>query len=185
MLRAAIIACLLTISQSAFAVSAIKITAESITHDNAELRNADILVNLKATTTIAVKAEHVQYQTIEARNANIYLDYRGSPTLAFDTDLKQNTDKAWAKAQMHCLLPKNLSQDTWNCNEGKFTAERINLPFALQVTPQAKGFVANINLQSANFSDEAGLHAAEKLTGHLTVVARQEGDVLYFNSALN
>lgn len=185
MLRHAFSACLLALSSNAFAISVISITADTITHDETTLRQANILVDLRANTTVAVKAEHVQYQTIEARNANIYLDYRGSPTLAFDTDLKQNTDKAWAKVQMHCLLPKNLSQDTWNCNEGKFTAERINLPFALQVTPQTKGFVANINLQSANFSDEAGLHAAEKLTGHLTVVARQEGDALYFNSALN
>ncbi len=190
MLRAAIIACLLAISQCAFAISTISITADTITHDSAQLRNAEILVNLKANTTVAVKAEHVQYQTIEARNTNIYLDYRklnnqSQPTLTFDTDLKQNTDKAWAKAQMRCLLPKNLTKDIWNCNDGKFTAERINLPFALDVTPQAKGFVANLNLQSANFSDEAGLHAAEKLTGHLTVVAKQEGDTLHFNSALN
>lgn len=190
MLRIAIIACLLAISQSAFAISTISITAETITHDEATLRHANILVDLKANTTVAVKAEHVQYQTIEARNANIYLDYRklnhqNQPTLTFDTELKQNTDSAWAKAQMRCLLPKNLAQDTWNCNEGKFTAERINLPFALEVTPQPKGFVANINLQGANFSDEAGLHAAEKLTGHLTVVAKQEGDTMHFNSALN
>ncbi|MGB7816577.1 MAG: hypothetical protein WBL28_09540 [Methylotenera sp.] len=155
-----------------------------------QLRNAEILVNLKANTTVAVKAEHVQYQTIEARNTNIYLDYRrlnnqSQPTLIFDTDLKQNSDKAWAKAQIRCLLPKNFTKDIWNCSDGKFTAERVNLPFALDVTPQAKGFVANINLQSANFSDEAGLHAAEKLTGHLTVVAKQDGDTLRFNSALN
>ena len=190
MLRHAFSACLLALSSNAFAISVINITADTVTHDEATLRQANIFVDLEANTTVAVKAEHVQYQTIQARNVNIFLDYRrqnnqSQPTLIFDTDLKQNTDKAWAKGQMHCLLPKNLSQDTWNCNEGKFTAERINLPFALQVTSQTKGFVANINLQSANFSDEAGLHAAEKLTGHLTVVARQEGDVLYFNSALN
>lgn len=175
---------------NANALTSISITADSIANDSTQIRNAEILVNLKANTTVAVKAEHVQYQTIEARNTNILLDYRrlnnqNQPTLTFDTDLKQNTDKAWAKAQMHCLLPKKLLKDTWNCNEGKFTAERVNLPFALDVTPQAKGFVANINLQGANFSDEAGLHAAEKLTGHLTMVAKQDGDTLRFNSALN
>jgi hypothetical protein len=113
------------------------------------------------------------------------LNNQNAKSLTFDTDLKQNTDKAWAKAQMHCLLPNNLATETWDCSDGKFTAERINLPFSLSVLPQAKGFIANIKLQNANFSDEAGLHAAEKLTGHLTLVAKQDGDTLRFNSALN
>lgn len=190
MLRMAIIACLLAISQSAFAISAISITAETITHDEATLRHANILVNLKANTTIAMQAEHVQYQTIQARNANIYLDYRklnnqSQPALTFDTDIKQVTGPAWAKAQMHCLLPNNLLQGTWSCKDGKFVSPRINLPFALDVTPQPKGFVANLNLQGASFSDEAGLHAAEKLKGYFTIAATQDGDVLRFNSALN
>jgi hypothetical protein len=113
------------------------------------------------------------------------VDYRGLPLMVLDTELKQNTDKAWSKAQLRCLLPKNLAQDTWSCSDGKFSAERINMPFALDVTPQPKGFVANLNLRNASFSDEAGLHAAEKLTGYLTIVARQDGETLHFNSALN
>jgi len=190
MLRHAIFACLLAFSQGALAVGALKITAESITYNGAELRKAGLLLDLKANTTVLMKAEHVQYQTIEARNANIYLDYRklnhqSQPSLTFDTDLKQITDTAWAKAQMHCMLPKSLAHDTWSCKDGKFIAPRINLPFALEVTPQPKGFVANLNLQGASFSDEAGLHAAEKLKGYFTIAATQDGNVLRFNSALN
>lgn len=168
----------------------IAIQSERITHNDVELKGADIAVDLAAKTTYQIKAEHIQYQNIEARNANIFLGAsltgaRGSRSLIFDTDFKQNTDKAWAKAQMHCLLPANLATETWDCSDGKFTAQRINLPFSLSVLPQNKGFVANINLQNANFSDEAGLHAAEKLSGHLTLVAKQDGDTLNFNSALN
>ena len=168
----------------------IAIQSERITHDNAELKGADIVVDLAAKTTYTIKAEHIQYQNIQARNANIFLDMRSinnqsAKALTFDTDLKQNTDKAWSKAQMHCLLPNNLATETWECSDGKFTAEHINLPFSLSVLPQAKGFIANINLKNANFSDESGLHAAEKLSGHLTLVAHQDGDTLNFNSALN
>ena len=168
----------------------IAIKSERITHDNAELKGADIVVDLAAKTTYTIKAAHIQVQNLEARNANIFLDMRNLnnqniKSLTFDTDLKQNTDKAWAKAQMRCLLPSNLATEAWDCSDGKFTAQRINLPFSLSVLPQAKGFIANINLKNANFSDEAGLHAAEKLSGHLTVVAKQEGDTLNFNSALN
>ena len=190
MLRLAIFAGLLALAQNANALSTISISADAITNENATLRNANILVDLKANTTVAVKAEHIQYNNVEARNANIFLDYRNlnnqhQPTLTFDSDLKQNIDAHWAKMQMRCLLPFNLRAETWECNEAIFSAERMSLPFVLTVTPQPKGFVANLNLQGANFSDEAGLHAAEKLTGHLTVVAKQEGDTLHFNSALN
>ncbi len=168
----------------------ITLKSERITHDDAELKGTNIVVDLAAKTTYIIKAEHIQYQNLEARNANIFIDtrlsgQRGKKTLTFDADFKQNTDKAWVKAQMHCLLPNNLAVETWECSDGKFVAERINLPFSLSVLPQTKGFIANIKLQNANFSDEAGLHAAEKLAGHLTVVAKQDGDTLRFNSALN
>ena len=175
--------------QSASAISSMHITADSVTHDTATAQKLELVVDL-ASTTVTAKATHIQYQTIEARNANILLNYRvvnsqSQPSLTLNTDLKQNTDKSWAKAQARCLLPKNLVTETWDCSDGKFTAERINLPFNLSVLPQAKGFIANIQLQNANFSDEAGLHAAEKLNGHLTVVAKHDGDTLNFNSALN
>ena len=168
----------------------IAIQSERITHDNAELKGADIVVDLAAKTTYKIKAEHLQYQNVEARNANIFLDMRKldnqtTKSLTFDTDIKKNTDEAWVKAQLRCLLPSNLATETWDCSDGKFTAERINLPFSLSVLPQTKGFIANIKLLNANFSDEAGLHAAEKLSGNLTVVAKQDGDTLNFNSALN
>jgi hypothetical protein len=184
-MRKALFVSLLLIVQSAFALSSISITADNITHEDATLNNANIAIDLKANTTVVIKAKRIQYQSVQARNANIFVDYRGKPFFTMETELKQNTDKAWSKAQLHCLLPKNFSQDTWNCTDGKFSAERINMPFALEVTPQPKGFVANLNLRNANFSDEAGLHAAEKLTGYFTVVARQDGDTLHFNSALN
>ena len=178
----------------------IAIKSERITHDNVELKGADIVVDLAAKTTYTIKAAHIQFQHIEARNANIFLDMRSlnsqgmnnqrmmnqsAKTFTFDTDLKQNTDKTWAKAQMRCLLPDNLATETWDCSDGKFTAERINLPFSISILPATKGFIANINLKNANFSDEAGLHAAEKLSGHLTLVVNQDGDTLNFNSALN
>ena len=168
----------------------ITIKSERITHNDAVLKVADIVVDLAAKTTYTIKAEHISYQNFEAQNAHIFLDMPNQnnqrvKTLTFDANLKQTSDKAWAKAKMHCLLPKDLATQAWECDDGKLVAERINLPFSLSVLPQAKGFIANINLKNANFSDEAGLHAAEKLTGHLTVVAKLEGEALRFNAALN
>ena len=123
--------------QSALAISSMHITADSVTHDAATAQQLALVVDL-ARTTVTAKAAHIQYQTIEARNANILLDYRvinsqSQPSLTLNTELKQNIDKAWAKAQVRCLLPKNLVTETWDCSDGKFTAERINLPFSLSV----------------------------------------------------
>ncbi|MEQ1597908.1 MAG: hypothetical protein ABL880_00930 [Methylotenera sp.] len=156
MLRFVIFVCLLATYTNTFAVSQINIQIGALSNDTIEARNADIQLNLTSAPTIALKAE-----------------------------LKQPVDKVWSQAQLRCQLPTLLLQETWHCSDGKFSAARINLPFALDFTPQTKGFVANLNLRNASFSDEAGLHAAEKLTGYLTVVARQDGETLHFNSALN
>lgn len=156
MLRFVIFVCLLATYTNTFAVSQINIQIGALSNDTIEVRNADIQLNLTSAPTIALKAE-----------------------------LKQPVDKVWSQAQLRCQLPALLLQETWHCSDGKFSAARINLPFALDFTPQTKGFVANLNLRNASFSDEAGLHAAEKLTGYLTLVARQDGETLHFNSALN
>jgi hypothetical protein len=104
MLRAAIFVCLFSVSQAAFALTSISITADKITHENAVLNKANIAldltgsdiaivqaetleygkakldsahitVDLKANTTMLVKAKHISMDKYEAQNANIYLDY--------------------------------------------------------------------------------------------------------------
>ena len=105
MLRAAIYVCLLSLSQPAFALSGISITADKITYDDATLHKANIAldltgsdiavvqaetleygkarldkahitIDLKANTTMLVKASHIFLNKIEAQNPTIYLDYR-------------------------------------------------------------------------------------------------------------
>ena len=105
MLRAAIFVCLLSLSQPAFALSGITITADKITYDDATLHKANIAldltgsdiavvqaetleygkarlhkahitIDLKANTTMLVKANHIFLNKIEAQNSTIYLDYR-------------------------------------------------------------------------------------------------------------
>ena len=109
MLRAAIFVCLLSLSQTAFALSSITITADKITHENAALNKANIAldltgkdvaiiqaetleygkarldkahitVDLKANTTVLVKANHILADKFEAQNPTIYLDYRQKTT---------------------------------------------------------------------------------------------------------
>jgi hypothetical protein len=208
MLRAAIFVCLFSVSQAAFALTGISITADKITHENAvlnkanialdltgsdiaivqaetleygkaKLDNAHITVDLKANTTMLVKAKHILMDKYEAQNSNIYLDYAkktAQPTVTFFSDIKQTADKAWSSLQINCLIPKKATVEVWECPGGLFTAERTRVPFNIIITPQAHGVDTEINLTDANFSDESGLHAGDKLTGKIKVSAELRKD---------
>jgi len=138
-----------------------------------------------AVSSISISAESVSYEKVDARNASIQIDISHQPVVRFKTDLKQTADKVWSKAQLDCSLPQHLLRDTWQCTQGLFEAERIKFPFSINLTPQPKGILANINLKDASFSDEAGLHAAEKLTGDLLLNITQSDDGVHWNNTLN
>jgi hypothetical protein len=205
---AAIFICLLSLSQAAFALTGITITADTITHEDATLHQANIAldltgsdiaivqaetleygkarldkahitVDLKANTTMLVKAKHILMDKVEAQNSTIYLDYAKKtvqPTVTFYSDIKQTVDKAWSSLQINCFIPKKATVEVWECPGGLFTAERTRVPFNIIITPQAHGVDAEINFTDANFSDESGLHAGDKLTGKVKMSAELQKD---------
>ena len=205
---AAIFICLLSLSQAAFALTGITITADKITYENAVLNKANIAldltgsdiaivqaetleygkarldkahitVDLKANTTMLVKANHILMDKYEAQNSTIYLDYRqksAQPTVTFYSDIKQTAGKAWSALKINCLIPKKATVEVWQCPGGLFTAERTRLPFNIIITPQAHGVDTEINFTDANFSDESGLHAGDKLTGKVKMSAELQKD---------
>ena len=153
------------------------IQAETLEYGKAKLDKAHITVDLKANTTMLVKANHILMDKIEARNSTIFLDYRqaiAQPTVTFYSDIKQTVDKAWSGLQINCLIPKKAIVEVWQCPGGLFTAERTRVPFTIQITPQPHGVDTQINLTDANFSDESGLHAGDKLTGIIKLSAQLE-----------
>jgi hypothetical protein len=188
------------------ALTSVSITADSIAHDEAVLKEANIqldltgqdvalveartlqygsatldrariFVDLKANTTMQVKAKHIGIGQYEAREPIIDLDYRQGipqPTLRFNADIKQLTDKTWAKFNLNCLIPPQKQQDVWRCVDGLYSAERANIPFTIDFTPYPKGLDADIQFTNARFSDESGLHAGEKLTGQIKLFAQQD-----------
>ena len=205
---AAIFICLLSLSQAAFALTGITITADKITYENAVLNKANIAldltgsdiaivqaetleygkarldkahitVDLKANTTMLVKANHILMDKYEAQNSTIYLDYRqktAQPTVTFYSDIKQTAGKAWSALKINCLIPKKATVEVWQCPGGLFTAERTRVPFNIIITPQAHGVDTEINFTDANFSDESGLHAGDKLTGKVKMSAELQKD---------
>ncbi|MGB2831646.1 MAG: hypothetical protein WBC07_01775 [Methylotenera sp.] len=169
-----------------FAVSSIEIKAESIQYDQqATLHDVHALIDLKRHPQADIHVKQIDYNQFEARNAALRLDGRAAPTMVFSSDVKRKVDQAWAQAKLNCIVPKNLQSEPWHCESGQYKAERVLLPFSLDLTPKANGFSADLNLKAASFSDEAGLHAAEKLSGNLQLNVSKEGKNLRWNNTLN
>lgn len=156
MLRITFIVCLLSISNAAFALS-----------------------------TITIKADTIESDAITLRKASVVLDLRVNPIVTLTAEMKLPADKSWMQAKLSCDVPRNLKRDTWVCTHGQVQAERIKLPFSLKVSPQSNGLSADLNVQEASFSDEAGLHAAEKLSGNLQLNITKEGNGWRWHNVLN
>jgi hypothetical protein len=155
------------------------VRAETLEYGKAHLDNPHISVDLKANTTMLIKTNHILMNKIEAQNSTIYLDYAKKteqPTVTFYSDIKQITDNVWSAIKINCLIPKKAKVEVWECPGGLFTAERTRVPFSITITPQPNGIDTEINLTDANFSDESGLHAGDKLTGKIKVSAELQKD---------
>ena len=162
----------------------LSVKANTLQFQNATAKKVDAWIDLTAHKPAKLQAEHIEYQQLEARNTILRLDLNGQSRADFSADVKQKADKAWAQAKLNCLVPKNLQTELWQCDSGQYQSERIHLPFNLNLTPQANGFNADLNLKEASFSDEAGLHAAEKLSGNLKLTVQKEGDYYRWQNTL-
>ncbi|MBA3695382.1 MAG: hypothetical protein H0W85_01110 [Methylotenera sp.] len=140
---------LVSISFAAHAVSEISITAGRIETPQAHLQ--DTTLNLKLKQTV--------------------------PALSFKSSIKQKTDKDWTQVALSCNIPLNIQTGRWDCAEGKLKNARIDVPFNIQInrllTNGTPDINAELQLKNASFSDEAGLHAAEKFTGSLNIAAKK------------
>jgi len=101
--------------------------------------------------------------------------------------IKQKTESAWMQASLECELPR-LKQAA-QCASGLLKAERLNVPFSIEFSRLHAGskpdIDATLQFKNASFSDEAGLHAAEKLTGSLAITLKPEGDAWRWRTALD
>lgn len=154
----------------------LSVKADTVQFQHATAKKMDAWIDLTAHKPAKISTEHIDHQQFEARNTALQLELQGKMRAILSADLKKKTDKAWAQAKLNCVIPSNMQTETWQCESGEYAAERIHLPFSLNLTPQTNGFNADINLKEASFSDEAGLHAAEKLSGNLKLTLQKEGD---------
>ncbi len=143
-----------------------------------------------AISEISIKAQSVAHPQGDAQNVALHLNLsKPTPTLSLSTGLKQNHEKAWTQFSLACNVPKNITTADWHCAEGKLQSARINVPFGLEINQLFSHGVpdlqATLQIKNANLNDEAGLHAAEKLSGNVVIALKQTGQLWEWKTALD
>jgi hypothetical protein len=160
------------------ALSSVEIIVANISYADVSLVNTTVTLDLKSDHSALLKVQHAQSDQIAARNLVVNVEHLGLPNqtrMNVQADIKRISDKSWAQAKLNCSVPKHLQADTWYCEDGQYQSERIHLPFSLNLTPLAGGVKADLDFKKASFSDEEGMHAAEKLSGNLQLSMQKEG----------
>lgn len=147
----------------------------------------NIRLDLGARPTLLVTSDQLQMQPYQVRQPRVFLDLRpqtGQPVLAFYAEVKALQDEVWGTFHLNCQVPGQPTVQTWRCEDGLYQDARSHVPFNVRVTPtwkdQDKQGLANrgvdleLSVQEAKFSDAAGLHAGEKLTGKVNISAHEQ-----------
>jgi len=122
----------------------------------------------QAVSQISITAERVEHPQVDVKQLAIKLNLKkNNAQLNIDSAIKQKTEKAWIKFGVNCELPRQ--QRSIKCADGLLKSERLNIPFDIEFSrlysENKPDIDATIQFKNASFSDEAGLHAAEKLNG--------------------
>jgi len=153
-------------------------------------------VTAHAVTQITIHAAHVEHPQVDAQNVSLNFNIKKqTPTLTLNAALKKKTDKEqksvreWTQLRLQCDLLSEAQPEKANCVEGKLKNSHVNLPFSIEINrllnQGALDFNGMLKISNANFSDEAGLHAAEKLTGSLDLSLKREGQAWRWQAGLD
>ena len=132
-----------------------------------------------AINEISMSAENIEHAQGSARNASLSLDLRDAlPKLSFNSAFKKNSSTDWLQFRLNCTLASNISNG--KCTDGLIKGTHLELPFSFEVDQlnlkDKRDITLELILSNASYSDEAGLHATEKLNGKLKVVLQSLGN---------
>ncbi len=134
----------------------------------------------------AISSIHISVGAVEApagdiKNAEFQVDLKGdSPSLKLKAELKPANEPQFTPFDLRCGTFWNPRIGVLECLNGMFSAKHIRVPLSVHFGVFPDDFSANIDFKQANFSDEAGLHAGEKLTGSLRLAAKKEKDIWHW-----
>ena len=139
-----------------------------------------------AISTILIQVGSIDAPVGQLKNAQFQVDLKGTqPTLKLNAEVKPTNEKEF--------IPFDLKFDQFNtekigqadCLNGNFISQRIKAPFSVHFVSNPSDFGLDILFDSANFSDEAGLHAGEKLTGQIKLAAKNVNEIWQWNGLIS
>ncbi len=148
---------LLTLSQSAFAVSSI----------NMSIGAGDTAIG--------------QFKDIQLR-----VDLKGKkPKLNLTAAVKPAAATAFIPFQLACDSLLSNQVGYIDCFDGKLTSAVVDAPFSLHVAQQTNQLSVDVLFNAAKFSDASGLHAGENLIGDLQFTAKKKPAGWQWDSKVN
>ena len=139
----------------------------------------------------AISAIHIQVGEVDApagrlKNAKFQVDLKGTdPTLKLHAEVKPANEPEFISFDLSCGEFNTAQIGQIDCLNGNFTTKRISAPFSTRFLSAPSDFSTNIIFHSVNFSDESGLHAGEKLAGHISLAAKKNNDVWQWNGLMS
>lgn len=135
--------------------------------------------NALAISQISISAGHIEHAQADVKNLTLKLNL-DKPVLHLQASatFKPKTQNDWMQFKLDCGLPQqqgklDSAKAVADCQQGLLESPRLKLPFALKINQlnlvSTQHVNASLQLKNASFSDEAGLHAADKLGGLLMV----------------
>jgi hypothetical protein len=149
-----------------------------------------------AVSEISISAMHVEHEMGNAKDITLKVRLnQPKPTVTLHavfnpakTDVQRKPED-WIQFDLACELPKQLNTIEASCINGRFKSTRVDFPFDLEINRifnrHQLDLKATLSLKDGSFSDEAGLHAAEKLSGTLNVALKREALGWQWQAALD
>jgi len=142
----------------------------------------------QAVSEISISAERVEHPQLDIQQLAIKLNLKkADAALGIRSAIKQKTEKEWVQFSLDCELPPQ--KQAAKCTDGLLKSERLNIPFGIEFSrlysENKPDIDATLQFRNTSFSDEAGLHAAEKLTGSLAVSLKPSADAWLWRTALD
>jgi len=148
-----------------------------------------LAISFSASAASAISVQIGQMESTVGQARNVTLDYRLSQQLKLKGQIRASKDKQWSDASLTCESLTNPQSGQWRCQNGKLTSARMSVPFSLAITKQnlrgLQQIDADLALQDASFSDAAGLHAGEKVTGKISIKAQQQSSLWQWQTAVD
>jgi hypothetical protein len=145
-------------------------------------------LSVQAVSEVLITAERIEHPQVDVQQLAIKLNLKKTDTkLSINSAVKQKPEKAWMQLSLNCELPRQ--QLAFQCADGLLKSERLNIPFGIEFShlySQNKLDIdATLQFKNASFSDEAGLHAAEKLNGSLAISLKPSADAWLWGTAID